>query len=182
MTTVVTPANVFSGPADVWTGNFGATEPVDAETAPGVGWANVGATSGGTTATITQTYFDHEVDQVDMAVGARRTALGITASTTFAEATLANLRRALNLATSAATKLEVSGDHLNTEPDYAAVLMQGPGPGGAPRLFVVRKVLSVEDIGYEQTKDGLTVVAATFKGYYISSSVAPFVIDDTPAA
>jgi hypothetical protein len=179
MTTTVTPVNVFSGPADVWLGNFGATEPPTALAAPATGWLNTGATSGGTTATIAQTYFEHEVDQVDISVGARRTKLEITAATTFAEPTLANLRRALNLATSAATKIEVSGDHSNSEPNYAAILMQGPGPSGAPRLFVVRKVLSVENIGYAQTKDGLTVVAATFKGFYISSSVAPFIIDDT---
>ncbi|NUR09329.1 MAG: hypothetical protein HOQ45_20290 [Nocardioidaceae bacterium] len=181
MTTTVTPTNVFSGPADVWTGNFGATEPPNALAAPGVGWTNSGATAGGTTATIAQTYFEHEVDQVDIAVGARRTKLEITAATTFGEPTLANLRRALNQATSAATKLEISGDHSNAEPNYAAILMQGPGPNGAPRLFIVRKVLSVENVGYAQTKDGLTVVQATFKGFYISPSVAPFVIDDTQA-
>lgn len=182
MTTTVTPANVFSGPADVWVGTFGATEPADAETDPTTGWTNVGATDGGTTATITQTYFDHEVDQVDMAVGARRTGLGITAATTMAEATLANLRRALNQVTSAATKIEISGDHSNAEPAYGAVLMQGPGPGGAPRLFVIRKVLSTENVGYDNKKDAKTGIPVTFKGYYISPSVAPFVIDDTPAA
>lgn len=182
MTTTVTPANVFSGPADVWTGTFGATEPADAEAAPGVGWLNVGATDGGTTATITQTYFEHMVDQVDMAVGARRTALGITAATTMAEATLANLRRALNQVTSAATKIEISAENTNSEPNYAAVLLQGPGPAGAPRLFVIRRVLSTENISYGNQKDAKTGIPVTFKGYYISPSIAPFVIDDTPAA
>src|SRR4051812_39451996 len=105
MTTTVTPTNVFSGPSDVWHGTFGATEPANALAAPGAGFTNVGGTDGGTTATIMQTYFDHEVDQVDMAVGARRTALAITVATTMAEPTLANLRRALNQAASAATKL-----------------------------------------------------------------------------
>lgn len=182
MSTTVTPANVFSGPADVWIGDFGATEPVDAETEPGAGWLNVGATDGGTTATITQTYFDHEVDQVDMAVSAQRTALGITAATTMAEPTLANLRRALNQATAAGTKIEISADNSNAEPNYAAVLMQGPGPGGAPRLFVIRKVLSTENIAYANQKGTKTGIPVTFKGYYISPSVAPFVIDDTPTA
>lgn len=182
MTTTVTPANIFSGPADVWVGSFGATEPVNAVTAPGAGWTNVGGTDGGTTATITRSYFDHEVDQVDMPVGARRTGLGITAATTMAEATLANLRRALNQVTSATTKIEISGDHSNSEPNYGAVLMQGPGPAGAPRLFVIRKVLSTENVAYDNKKDAKTGIPVTWKGYYISPSVAPFVIDDTPGA
>lgn len=181
MTTTVTPANVFSGPADVWVGAFGATEPAHAEAEPAVGWTNVGATDGGTTATITQTYFDHEVDQVDMPVGAQRTGLGITAATTMAEATLENLRRALNQVTSAATKLEISAVNSNTEPNYGAVLMQGPGPAGAPRLFVIRRVLSTENVAYANQKGTKTGIPVTFKGYFISSSIAPFVIDDTPA-
>lgn len=183
MTTTVTPTNVFSGPADMWVALFGATEPANAGTDPDTPWAGVGGTSGGTTATITQTYYDYDdIDQVDMAVGAERTALGITVATTMAEPTLANLRWALNQVTSAATKIEIAADHSNAAPSYAAVLMQGPGPGGAPRLFVVRKVLSTENIGYGNKKGARTGVPVTFKGYYISSSVAPFVIDDTPAA
>lgn len=181
MTTTVTPANVFSGPADVWVGVFGVTEPANAGVEPGVGWTNVGATDGGTTATITQTYFDHEVDQVDMPVGAQRTALGITAATTMAEATLANLRRALNQAVSAATKIEIDAKNSNSSPDYGAVLMQGPGPGVAPRLFVIRRVLSTENIAYGNQKGTKTGIPVTFKGYFVSASIAPFVIDDTPA-
>lgn len=180
MTTTVTPANVFSGPADVWHGLFGSAEPTGAGTAPGTGWTNVGATDGGTTATIIQTYFDHEVDQVDIPVGAQRTKLAITAATTMAESTLANLRRALNQAISAATKLEISADHANAQPNYSAVLMQGPGPAGAPRLFIVRKVLSTANVAYDNKKGAVTGIPVTFAGYYISSSIAPFVIDDTP--
>lgn len=182
MTTTVTPFNVFSGPADGWIGNFGVTEPTDAEAAPGVGWTSWGATDGGTTATITQTYFEHMVDQVDIAVGARRTVLGITVATTMAEPTLANMRRALNQVTSASTKLGISADHSNAEPNYAAVLLQGPGPNGAPRLLVVRKVLSVENVGYDNKKDAKTGIPVTWKGFYVSSSLEPFFFDDTPGA
>lgn len=180
----VTTTNLLQGPADVFVATFGATEPADAETAPAAAWVDAGSTDGGVTLTLGQTFSNMTVDQVAMPVGSRLTEQMATVATTLAEATLANFRRALNQATSAATTVEFGGeDIVNSDPLYQAVLLRGRAPGGGtPRLVILRRTLSTESIGVPFQKDGKTVLPVTWTAYYVSASIKAVKIDETPGA
>jgi hypothetical protein len=91
----VTVSNLLQGPAEIFATSFGATEPASAS-APITVHRDLGATDGGATVTISQTYSPMKVDQVAMAVGSRKVDQSIRSATSLAEATLDNLRLALN--------------------------------------------------------------------------------------
>lgn len=177
----VTVTNLLQGPAQLWVGTFGATEPANADAAPGTGWTSAGATDGGVKLAINQTYSSMVIDQIAIPVGARLNTQAFAIDTNLAEATLANLRSALNLAASASgTSLELDPTISNAEPNYAAVMLVGQRPGGGNRLVIIRRALSTANVGIEFKKDAKTVVPVTFSGYYVSAAVKPIKIDDTP--
>jgi len=178
----VTVSNLLMGPAKLSTGVVGATESTSNATALGAGWTDVGGTEGGCTLTIDQTFTPlGPIDQIVIAAGARRTAVGVKVKTNLAEATLANLRVALNQAVNAATFVEIDGDASNVDPNYQAVCLEGMRPGGAgPRRVFVRRTLSTDSIGVPFLKDGMTLFPVTFEAYYVSSSIKVVRVDDTP--
>jgi hypothetical protein len=143
----VTITNLIEGPAQMWVGVFGTTEPTGNGVAVGAGWVDVGGTDGGVNAEIQQTYDRMTVDQVAGGVDARLVDQISKIGTNLAEATLANFRVALNQLVSAATFVEVDPTLTGTSPNFQAVLLRGMRPGG---------------------------------GYYVSASIKPFKIDDTP--
>jgi hypothetical protein len=120
------------------------------------------------------------VDQVAMPVGSRKTEQTVAIATAMAEATLANLRMALNQATAVTTFVELDADITNADPLYQAVCLEGQKPGGGPRRIFVRRTLSTEAIGMPFQKDGQTLVPVTFTAYYVSSTIKAVRIDDTP--
>jgi hypothetical protein len=115
-------------------------------------------------------------------VGSRLTEQNFTIDTKLAEATLANLRVAMNLATGAGTTLELDSAISNADPNYVAVLLEGQRPGGGNRRVIIRRALSTEGIEMEFTKDGQTVVPVTWTSHYVSDTVKSIKIDDTPGA
>lgn len=177
----VTVSNLLMGPAELFAGIFGATEPADAEAAITTPFRDLGGTDGGATATISQTYTPMVVDQIAMPVGSRKTEQSIRVSTSLAEGTLENLRLALN-DIGTGTTLELDAEISNAEPNYSAIILRGQKPGGGPRLVIVRRCLSVESIGMEWKKDGKTMIPVTFEGYYVSKTVKAVKIDDTASA
>lgn len=176
----ITVTNLTQGPARVLIGTFGATEPANADATPAVGWVDVGATDGGSTAEVNQSYSNMTVDQVGMPVGARLTELAVTIKTTMAEATLANLKAALNQAVGVGTSVELDPTITNAEPNYSAVMLVGQRPGGGNRLVIVRRALSTDNIGLAYKKADKTVIPVTFTAFYVSSAIKPVRIDDTP--
>lgn len=176
----VTVTNLLAGPATLYLADFGTAEPATADATPGVGWTDAGGTDGGARLVVSQTYTPLTVDQIAGPVGSRLTDRTVTVATSLAEATLANLRRALNQ-TGTGTTLEVDSEISNEEPEYAAVMLVGQKPGGGNRLVILRRALSTESIEMAWTKDGKTMIPVTFSGYYVSSSVSSLKIDDTPA-
>lgn len=176
----VTVTNILAGPATLYHGTFGATEPATADVAPGVGWTDLGGTDGGARLVVSQTYTPLTVDQVAMAVGTRKTEQSVSIATSLAEPTLENLGIALN-ATPAADSLELDAEIGNEEPDYSAILLVGQKPGGGPRIVVIRRALSTESVEMAWTKDGKTMIPVTFTGYYVSPSVSAIKIDDSEA-
>lgn len=177
----VTASNLMMGPVFFWFGDFGTTEPVDAEVDPGVGWTDAGGSLGGATLNLGQTRTPLRVDQVPMDVGSRLTNQECSVATQLAEPTLENLQLALNDTQTITDELEWGGEVAsNSEPDYKAVMLRGTKPGGGPRMWIVRRCLSVETVGVPFSLDGQTVVPVTLKGYFVSQSIKAVRISDKP--
>lgn len=177
----VTATNLIQGPAVMYYGEFGATEPADIATAPGVGWTDVGGTKEGVELTIADEYGVLDVDQEIHEIDRRRTKRVVSAKTSLAEATLENLARAV--ANSAPTTNVLEGD-LGVSafaPDHAAILIDGIAPGGFRRRIILRKVLPTDSVGVAYKKDAQTVIPVTWTLHYVSPSIAPWVIEDATA-
>lgn len=184
----VTSTNLIQGPATLYTGLYGATEPADAavnSTPQASAWSDVGGTSGGVTLTIDQTYSQLEVDQVVDQIGSRLTKRMFTIETEMAEATLENLSAALNggtAATGAGYKtLEPLFASSATQPQYGALLMDGWGANSFRRRAIVRRTLSTDAVASAYTKDKQTNFKVKWMGHYVSSTIAPLHIVEATA-
>ena len=191
------PYNICQGPATVYTGAFGTTEPADSNaallTTPGAGWTDVGIIADGTSALleIDQTYGDQGADQLVDPVGARLTKRTVQVTLTLAEATLANLQLAMNqLATIGSGSGYATLDPLTTgsatQPTYTAILLDGWAPtlstgAAAKRRIIVRKTLTASKIAMEYEKSKAAVYACTFTAYYVQRSIGLFHIAEATA-
>jgi hypothetical protein len=179
--TTIIPAEVLQGPADIFGGEFGAIEPANAEAViDGSVWEFLGATDGGATVEIGQTYTPMTVDQVALPVGSRLTEQTGTLATSLAQATLKNLKRALNADTLTGTTFGLKSKISNSEPHYRSYMLKGLSPEGTPRLVFIRRALSTENVALAWTKEDKTMIPVTFSAYYISETVDAIFIDDTP--
>lgn len=178
----VTVTNLIAGPAGLWVGSFGSAEPTGNAQPVAGSFVDCGGTDGGVDAEIQQNYFIYDgLDQVAGNVDARLTGQVTKISTNLAEATLANFRVALNQLTSAASFVEVDPTLTGQSPNFSAVLLRGMRPGqGGPRTVIMRRGLSTASIKSSYKKDGVTYVPVEFTGFYVSQSIKPFKIDDTP--
>lgn len=184
----VTMTNLIQGPADLYTGAFGAAEPADTatnSTPAASAWTDRGGTQGGVKLTIAQTYSELAVDQLVESPGRRLTKRDCNIATNLAEPTLENLSLALNGGTASSgtgfKAYEPSSGTAATQPDYYAALLHGWAPGNAMRrMVVVRKALSVANVEKSFAKDGQTFIPVDFTGHYVSAAVKSFrVIDAT---
>jgi hypothetical protein len=184
----VTTTNLIQGPATLYVGAFGATEPTDAtiNTAPAVAWTDVGGTTGGVTLTATIATTALDVDQILDPVGDVITARDFTVATSLAEATLANLARVLNLADAAVTAgttpagptLEPASDITSFTPVYRAFILDGIAPGGFRRRIIIRKAVQTAAAALAHAPGTQTVIPATFRATYVSASIKPFKVVD----
>lgn len=173
----VSVIDMIMGPATIYTGAFGATEPADAVAAPGAAFTDAGGTMGGVSVEITQEYKELEVDQLVDVPESRLTKRLFVVKTQLTEATLANLKLTLNggtITTGTTDSFDPSMTDSGTRPTYAAMILDGPGQGGFKRRFIARKVLSTEGVKFAYEKDGQKVFEVGFKGHYVSQSVMPF--------
>lgn len=193
MATGVNVRNLIAGPAIVHVAAFGAEEPADALVAMGVGWRNLGGTTGGVRQVINREIFNLEVDQIPEPVGARITNRSAQVATTMAEPTLQNWALAMGELESAVTTtgvapaavtetLEPSDIDLTAEPHYVAVCITGPGPDGKARRVILRKVLSTESIESANEKSGQAGIPVTFTAYRVSDSIKAMKMMDTAPA
>lgn len=183
-------ANLILGPADMYIGPFGATEPPDSDVTPngpsfipGSPWIGVGGTDGGITFEVDSTYTDLTVDQVLMGVGARLTGVKMSVTAKLAEITLENISYALNqLASPAAgsgySTLDIPVGRSSTQPTYAALLIDGWAPelsGGAAALrrLIVRKVLSTAKVTLAYDRKTQQSLDCTWNVYFVSDSITP---------
>lgn len=184
----VTSRNIFAGPVDVHVAVFGAAEVADATEPLGAEWRDVGGTSGGVRMIINQTFADLEVDQVPEAVGSFPTGRDVRIATTMAESTLENWATAVNelaesvVTTAGTDSFEPSNLSTDSEPNYVAVCLTGAGPSGKRRRFYLRRALSVESVESDRTKTAQTGIPVTWRGHYVSPSIAPYRKLDTDPA
>jgi hypothetical protein len=176
----VVTTNLIQGPAVLWAGIFGVTEPATVATAPGVGWTDVGGTQDGVTLSVEMEFSELAVDQLVDIPGQRLTKRVPKIKTNLAEATLANLAIALNeLAGTVVTgKFTPSFGATVFNPNYAALMLDGIAPGGFKRRIILRKGLQIGNVEASYKKDGQFFWPVEFAGHYVSSSIAPFSIED----
>lgn len=182
----ITTTNLVEGPAFLYSGAFGATEPLDSavNTSPAAStWTGLGATDGGVKLTVDQKYNALTVDQIVDRAGSRLVSRDFLLTTNLAEVTLANLSTALNGGTSASGSGYATYEPLYstaaTQPTYTAFIMDGWAPGGAfTRRVILRKGLSTAKLESSYQRDKETYIPVEFTGHYVSNSIAPLHVAD----
>jgi hypothetical protein len=181
----VTTTNLILGPAQFYSGAYGATEPLDTAVATvpdSLVWTDVGGTTDGVSVVLAQDFTELQVDQIVDRLGSRLSKREQSIKTNMAEPTLENLSLALNGATIASgsgyKSLEPNYATSATQPTYKAILIDGYAPGGFRRRIIVRRALSTANVEFAYKKDDQNVFTVTFTGHYVSSSIAPFKIVD----
>jgi len=183
----VTTTNLIQGPATLYSGAFGATEPTDTavNTTPAASsWTDMGGTQDGVKLSVDQTYSELEVDQITLRVGSRLTKQDFTIETSLAEATLENLSTTLNGGTAASgagwKSYDPNVSSSATQPSYFAVIMDGYAPNQFRRRVIGRRMLNTDSVELAYTKDKQTLIPLKLAGHYVSNSIAPFhIIDQT---
>lgn len=178
-------SNLVLGPASLYWGVVGATEPADAAVAPAVAWTDLGLTQDGVTLTVDQEFTEIEADQIIDIAGSRLTKRSFTVETNLAELTLDNLKLALNggtVATVTNTSTYTPTVVASTgEPSYVALMIDGVAPNGKKRRIIIRKALSTGGVEFAYNKEDQAVYSVTFTAHYVSGSVAPFLVMDEKA-
>ena len=185
----VTTTNLIQGPADLYSGLFGATEPADTAfvTAP-TGFTDCGGTDDDVKLTINQTYTELEVDQIVDIPERRMTKREVTVEANLVEGTLANLALALNgqltapstggTGPTAYSSVSASNTSAATQPAYAALIVDGWSPNLKRRRCIFRKMLQTGAVGMGYAKAKKTLIPVNFAGHYVSASIPPFKIVD----
>ena len=187
-----TVTNLVQGPATLYIGSFGATEPANAavnSTPQTSAWTDLGGTTDGAELSIDQEYKELEVDQVVDIPGRRLVKRDMSVKTNLAEPTLANLTYALNDGTVAASGTGFAGYYepsftdSATQPTYRALIVHGWAPGSVSstqkrRMVILRKVLSSDNVEFAYKKEDQTVFSVKWSVHYVTSAIAPFKILD----
>lgn len=184
---------VIQGAGRMYTGVFSSTaafEPALANinAAPQASaWTYTGFTSDGITITTNQSFSEMRVDQLADRVGTKMTDRELSVQANLAEATLANFSLGFNggtITTAAGySYYEPVYDGTELQPTYIAILFDGYAPSSSAgvskrRRFLLRKVISTENVETAYKKDSLTLVPTTFTSHYVTDTVAPFRIID----
>ncbi len=180
--------NVVGGPARIYYGAFGATEPTDSSvgSVPASGtWTTGGFTEGGIKITGGKTFTEYFVDQVLLPVSARATKQEFTIVTNLAETTLANLNNAaeaglgtLGSGSGYATLDPVAMDG-GTVPTYRALILDGYAVTDSTqstfrRRLIVRKTLNIEPVAFAYEKDKQRVFTVKISAQWVSDAILPY--------
>jgi hypothetical protein len=186
---------VIMGAGTLYNGAFsltGAAEPADSavNTTPQTSaWTDMGFTNDGVTLTVNQEFAEMTVDQIADIIGRKMTQRSLQVQSNLAEATLENLVIGLNSGTvSTGTgfkKYVPVFDGTELQPTYFANIFDGYAPASSAgvvkrRRFILRKVLSIDNVEVAYKKGDMTLIPVTFGCHYVSTSLAPFaIIDET---
>lgn len=183
----ITATNLFAGPADIFVGPFGATEPPGAITVPTSPFRDIGATGGESTLNLSQTYVDLVAEQTAMAVGAELSEQMVSIATSVAEHTMQNLRMMMNIANPGGTN-EVETISLGAATaGSVAITFQGQTTGAiawnasAAAVQTALESLSNVDVGDIIVTGGPfpAAVTLTFTGQYAGTDVTQVTVAPT---
>ena len=181
----ITTANLIQGPGTLYSGTFGAVEPINASvnaTPATSAWTDIGGTKDGVTINIAREFAELTVDQLVDTPERRLTKRDVSLQTNFAEVTLENLAKLANDTapeTGAGNKAyEPSDSEFDPSPTYLAYIFDGYAPSGLRRRFIARKTLATDDLSFAYKKDDQTVYSANLMLHYVSSSTKMFKIVD----
>lgn len=182
----VTATNLIAGPATLYVGLFGATEPVDTainSTPAASAWTDLGGTDGGVEFNLGMDFFELGADQVTWIMERRNSKMDPRVKTNLAEPTLENLKYALNslgaIASGSGYKsYDVDITTSATQPTYIAIIADGWAPmstaGVAKRRRVImRKCLQMGGVTSSYKKDGQTFFPVEFGVHYIDGTTKP---------
>lgn len=177
---IVGAASVFVGPS--WDGNGANPAPAVSGTtsyrttvAADSAWRDVGYTQDGLEVSTDPSYTDVEVDQLLDAAKIFKDGMGLSISTSFAEATLENLLVAWGQAESTLTSsanektLEIDGGSLGEAPLERGLIAVGNGPEKSgtnaygERTYHAYRVLSVESSAHTLARSEATIIPVTFR-------------------
>lgn len=165
------PSGTTAAPAVVGTTSYRTT--VAGATA--TGWLDVGYTQDGLEVSTDPSYTDVEVDQLLDAAKIFQDGMGLSISTTFAEATLDNLLVAWGQGSSKLTDtateetIEIDGGALGRAPLERGLIAVGNGPEKdtsndyAERTYHAYRVLSVEGSSHSLSRADATTIPVTFR-------------------
>lgn len=190
----ITLAEVFAGPAELWIAAVGTAEP-EINAAPGVGWRDVGGTTGGITFSVEQSLQPITFDQIAAEVGALPENQTPTISTTLGQASLENYLAALNggaitnvpaavgpPAVPEYDEYEPENDLVNNPLTYHAILMRGKTMDGKTGQAVLRRTLNTANSETAFSKTAVAGLSVAWRGYYVSASIPPFAMRTEAAA
>jgi len=184
---IIGAASIFIGPAGTdrpataTTDSYRATLTAGGGTANGTdgtaaaNWRNVGYTQDGLAVATAPSYGEVAVDQLLDSVKIFKDGMSLTATTTFAEATLENLlvawgQAASTLASTATdSTLDIDGGSLGEAPLERGLIAIGNGPEKAgsnayqERTYHLFRVLSVEGSSHSLARADATVIPVTFR-------------------
>lgn len=177
---IVGAGSVFIGPA--WDGTGANPAPAVSGTtsyrttvAGAAGWRDVGYTQDGLSVSTDPSYTDVEVDQLLDAAKIFKDGMGLSISTSFAEATLENLLIAWGQAESTLTStgtektIVIDGGSLGEAPLERGLIAVGNGPektgtnAYGERTYHAYRVLSVEGSEHTLARSEATIIPVTFR-------------------
>lgn len=177
---IVGAASVFIGPS--WDGSGSNPAPAVSGTtsyrttvAADTDWRDIGYTQDGLEVSTDPSFSDVEVDQLLDAAKIFKDGMGLSISTSFAEATLENLLVAWGQADSTLTStanektLEIDGGSLGEAPLERGLIAVGNGPektgsnAYGERTYHAFRVLSVESSAHTLARSEATIIPVTFR-------------------
>lgn len=188
----VNTSNIIQGPADIYVGAFGATEPAETlialQTKPtSPTWRDAGATTESVDITFVNSTSEIEVQQAVEIVGRRVTRREVTVETSMAETTLDNLNDLLTGSSYApvvdgVNKFEPASG-LDSNPVFKAVILDGLGKNYLRRRLILRKVMNTDDVEYAYDKEEVSVFSVSLSTHFVSSSIKSWALyEEDPAA
>lgn len=195
MTASINPNNVIMGPANIWVGAFGVTEPAQTNAAlltdPGTGWTFIGATEDDVTWEVDHTITSVTAAQSNDDITARATGRTVMLNFSALEPTLATLQLALNnfgtlTVGSGITIYDPGQPNAATPLSWNAFLIDGWAPligsgAAAKRRGIFRKGTNQPKItaASSTTKPGVWAIAEKF--IRVSDSISPYIVMDQTA-
>lgn len=190
MTAPVNRLNLVQGPFRIWVATWAdeETEPADPATiatTPAAPFVYMGATRGGVTCTLDQTYAVMDVDQALHAADVRLTGESLRIAGNSAEPTLVNIKTFMNSGSIATGEYTGRGpDALtNAIPSAHKVLVDGLAPGGVGlrRRLIARRAVSTEGIGLAGSKTDAQGATFSFLALMVDEDPVYRLIDAVPA-